>query len=157
MGNMKNANAENRAKNLEAPPSELKPFLDNPFLKDFHGNNIIYTKDFYIAMYKKISEEHMTYVEAYNSLGFDTLILGTDRANAAGKRAMRMAEERRLFVVDPSSYEGSVPREAMGTMSPEEELAYLKARNAYLEELVEAQKKVPFELAEIFTSLNQKV
>ncbi|MFQ7451114.1 MAG: hypothetical protein ACLRNQ_06425 [Flavonifractor plautii] len=44
------------------PPEEIQPFLDNPFLKDFRGRDIIYTKDFYVAMYKKISEEHMTYV-----------------------------------------------------------------------------------------------
>lgn len=49
------------------PSDEMKPFLDNPFLKDFRGRDMIYTKDFYVAMYKKISEEHMTYVAAYNS------------------------------------------------------------------------------------------
>ena len=57
------------------PPEEIQPFLDNPFLKDFRGRDIIYTKDFYVAMYKKISEEHMTYVAAYNSLGFSTAVL----------------------------------------------------------------------------------
>lgn len=61
------------------PPEEIQPFLDNPFLKDFRGRDIIYTKDFYVAMYKKISEEHMTYVAAYNSLGFSTAVLGEDR------------------------------------------------------------------------------
>lgn len=66
------------------PPEEIQPFLDNPFLKDFRGRDIIYTKDFYVAMYKKISEEHMTYVVAYNSLGFSTAVLGEDRANSAG-------------------------------------------------------------------------
>ena len=109
-----------------------------------------------MALYKKISDEHMTYVEAYNALGFDTGILGTNRANAAGKRAVRMAEENRLFTVAPSSYNGSVPREQMGNMSLQEELAYLKARNAYLEELVRSQKKIPSELAAILISLNQK-
>lgn len=122
------------------PTDVIKPFLDNPFLKDFRGDDIIYTRDFYVAMYKKISEEHMTYVAAYNSLGFSTAVLGEDRANSAGKRAVQMAREDRLFAVDPSSYDGSVPREAMGPMSPQEELAYLKARNSYLEELVAAQK-----------------
>ena len=29
------------------PPEEIQPFLDNPFLKDFRGRDIIYTKDFY--------------------------------------------------------------------------------------------------------------
>ena len=133
------------------PPEEIQPFLDNPFLKDFRGRDIIYTKDFYVAMYKKISEEHMTYVAAYNSLGFSTAVLGEDRANSAGKRAMQLGR------ADPSSYDGSVPREAMGAMSPLEELAYLKARNAYLEELVAAQKKLRSALEDTTISLNPKV
>lgn len=139
------------------PPEEIQPFLDNPFLKDFRGRDIIYTKDFYVAMYKKISEEHMTYVAAYNSLGFSTAVLGEVRANSAGKRAMQLGREGRLFTADPSSYDGSVPREAMGAMSPLEELAYLKARNAYLEELVAAQKKLRSALEDTTISLNPKV
>ena len=138
------------------PSDEIRPFLDNPFLKDFRGRDMIYTKDFYVAMYKKISEEHMTYVAAYNSLGFSTAVLGEDRANSAGKRAMQMAREERLFTVNPSSYDGSVPRETMGAMSPLEELAYLKARNSYLEELVSAQKKLQSALADMTISSNPK-
>ena len=72
-------------KDIEMPPEEIVPFLDNPFLADFHGHTIVYSKDFYVAMYKKIHGEGMTYVEAYNALGFDTRILGENRANAAGK------------------------------------------------------------------------
>lgn len=141
-----------KRKDIKKHPADvIRPFLDNPFLKDFRGDAIIYTKDFYVAMYKKISEKHMTYVAAYNSLGFSTAVLGEDRANAAGKRAMQMAREERLFTADPSSYDGSVPREAMGAMSPMEELAYLKARNSYLEELVAAQKKLRSELAGMTT------
>lgn len=139
---------------IKRPSDLIRPFLDNPFLKDFREDSIIYTRDFYVALYKKISEEHMTYVEAYNSLGFSTAILGEDRANAAGKRAVQMAREERLFAVSPASYDGSVPKEAMGTMSPQEELAYLKARNAYLEELVFAQKKLRSELVAMNISSN---
>lgn len=140
------------AHDVELPPDELVPFLDNPFMADFHGNTIVYSKDFYVAMYKKIHDEGMTYVQAYNALGFDTKILGQNRANSAGKRVMKMADENKLFTVDPSSYDGSVPMEEMGELAPEEKMAYLVARNAYLEELVEAQKKIPFELEEMFTS-----
>ena len=129
----------------DLPAEDILPFLDNPFVKSFKGTRLVYTKDFYIAMYKKIQYEKMTYAEVYNALGFDTERLGRDRANSAGKRAMKMAEENRLFTVDPSSYDGSVPREKMGDLSPEEERAYLKARTIYLEELVEAQKKILFE------------
>ena len=52
-----------------------------------------------------------------------------------------MAEEGKLNTVDPSSYDGSVSPDKMGKMTPEEELAYLRARNIYLETLVEAKKK----------------
>ena len=138
----------------ELPPDEIVPFLDNPFLDTFHGHTIVYHKEFYVAMYKKIHEEGMTYVEAYNALGFDTKILGENRANSAGKRVMQMAREDRLFTADPSNYDGSVPREEMGNLAPEEEIAYLKARNMYLDELVESQKKIPSLLAEMFTSSN---
>ena len=137
---------------IELPPDEIVPFLDNPFLDTFHGHTIVYHKEFYVAMYKKIHDEGMTYVEAYNALGFDTKILGENRANSAGKRVMQMARENKLFTIDPSNYDGSVPREDMGNLAPEEEIAYLKARNMYLEELVEAQKKIPSLLAEMFTS-----
>ena len=139
---------------IELPPDEIVPFLDNPFLGTFHGHTIVYHKEFYVAMYKKIHEEGMTYVEAYNALGFDTKILGENRANSAGKRVMQRARENKLFTVDPSNYDGSVPREEMGNLAPEEEIAYLKARNMYLEELVEAQKKIPSLLAEMYTSSN---
>lgn len=141
---------------IEMPPDELRPFLDNPFFEDFRGHNIVYSKDFYVAMYKKIHDEGMTYVAAYNALGFNTAILGENRANSAGKRAMQMAEENRLFTVDPSSYDGSVSREEMGALTPEEELAYLKARTIYLETLVEAQKKIPYVLGEMYTSSKHK-
>ena len=69
---------------------------------------------------------------------------------------MQMAREERLFTVSPSSYDGSVPRETMGAMSPLEELAYLKARNSYLEELVSAQKKLQSALADMTISSNPK-
>lgn len=135
------------------PPDEIVPFLDNPFLDTFHGHTIVYHKDFYIAMYKKIHDEGMTYVEAYNALGFDTKVLGENRAYSVGKRVMKMAEQNRLFTVSPANYDGTVPPEKMGDLAPAEKLAYLEARNAYLEEVVEAQKKISSLLEEIYTSL----
>lgn len=125
----------------ELPPDEIVPFLDNPFLDTFHGHTIVYHRDFYVAMYKKIHDEGMTHVEAYNALGFDTKILGENRAYSVGKRVMKMAEQNRLFTVSPANYDGTVPPEKMGDLAPAERLAYLEARNAYLEEVVEAQKK----------------
>ena len=139
----------------DRPDDLIIPFLDNPFVEGFHEDRLYYSKDFDVAMYKKI-QEGMTYVEAYNALGFDTKVLGEDRANAAGKRVMRKARDHKLFTVDETSYDGSVPRGEMGSLTPEEEIAYLKARNHYLEEMLEAQKKMQSELAEMFTSSSSR-
>lgn len=136
---------------MDRPDDKLIPFLDNEFVVGFKEDRLFYSKDFDVAMYKKIKEEGMTYVQAYNALGFDTDILGTDRANAAGKRVMEKARNNKLFTVDETSYDGSVPMEQMGHLSAEEERAYLKARTRYLEEMLLAQKKIRSELEEFFT------
>lgn len=134
----------------DRPDDKIIPFLDNEFVTGFKKDRLFYSKDFDIAMYKKIHDEGMTYVEAYNALGFDTNILGTDRANAAGKRVMQKAKDNKLFTIDAANYDGSVPMEQMGNLTPEEERAYLKARNHYLEEMLLAQKKIRSELEEFF-------
>lgn len=134
----------------ERPDDKIIPFLDNPFVTGFKGERLFYSKDFDVAMYKKITDEKMTYVQAYNALGFDTEVLGTDRANAAGKRAMEKARNNKLFTIDETSYDGSVPMDQMGNMSPEEERAYLKARTRYLEEVIIAQKKIRSALEEFY-------
>ncbi|MGN0244311.1 MAG: hypothetical protein ACI4CT_09660 [Lachnospiraceae bacterium] len=135
----------------DRPDDKIIPFLDNEFVTGFKEDRLFYSRDFDIAMYKKIHDEGMTYVEAYNALGFDTNILGTDRANAAGKRVMQKAKDNKLFTIDAANYDGSVPMEQMGNLTPEEERAYLKARNHYLEEMLLAQKKIRSELEEFFT------
>ena len=56
--------------------------------------------------------------------------------------------------VDPSRFDGSIPRDEMGDLTPEEEAAYYKARTAYLEALLELEKKVHELLAETNTSSN---
>ena len=131
----------------EEPPREIWDQLENEFVADYRKGRIIYSKDFYVALYKQI-QEGMTYVQAFEALGFSTKVLGTDRANACGKRAVQMAKEGTLNTVDPSSYDGSVPMEKMGKMTPEEEMAYLKARNIYLETIFEIKKKTLSELLE---------
>ena len=127
---------------------------DNDFVEDLNGSRLIYTKDFYIALHKKL-EAGMGAVEAYKSLGFDVNALGKERAYAAAQRAKAM-EINDMYTIDPSNYDGSATREMMGDLTPQEELAYLKARNIYLEELVELQKKMPSELEEIITSLTNE-
>ena len=126
---------------------------DNEFVDDLQGDRLIYSKDFYIVLRKKL-DAGMGAVEAYESLGFDTKELGKDRAYAAAQRAKNM-DINENYYIDPSNYDGSAPREMMGELSPAEELAYLKARNMFLEEIVEAQKKMPSELEEIYMSLKK--
>lgn len=130
----------------DRPDDKIIPYLDNEFVTGFKEDRLYYSKDFDVAMYKKIQEEGMTYVGAYNALGFDTKILGENRANAAGKRVMEKARDHKLITTSETSYDGSVPLEMMGQLTPEEERAYLKARNHYLEEMLLTQKKMRFEL-----------
>lgn len=134
------------------PDPQLIPLFDNPYVANIHHQKIFYNKDFYVAMYKRIHDEHMTYVEAYESLGFSVAQLGKTRAEQAGKKAMEKARQNKLFTVDPSSYDGSMSLDEMPNLSPEEERAYMKARIVYLESMVEAQKKIPSLLEDIFTS-----
>lgn len=130
---------------------QLARLLDNPFVESYSNGRITYSRDFHVALNKKL-EEGMTCVEAYAALGFDVGALGENRANAAGRRVRRLAESGRLLATDPSSYDGSVPRDMMGELAPEEEIAYLRARNLFLETVIEAQKKLPSLLAGTPTS-----
>lgn len=130
----------------------MAALLDNPFVESYSNGRITYSRDFHVALYKRIHDDGMTYVQAYRALGFDVDALGENRANAAGRRVMRLAASGRLGAADPASYDGSVPREAMGQLAPEEELAYLRARNTYLETVIEVQKKLPSILAAAPTS-----
>lgn len=129
--------------------------LDNGMVRDLTRNGrIVYSHDFYVAMYKKL-EAGMDSVAAYESLGFDTKVTGVNRAYQAAKRAREKAASNRLYTVDPGSYDGTVPPEEMlrsADLSKDELIAYLKARNYYMEALVEAQKKTYSVLEDILTS-----
>lgn len=130
-------------------------FADNDYVDDFnmHTGKFTYTKRFYMDLYKLVSEQGLTYVQAYNKLGFDTSVLGENRANSAGKRAAAMAKEGTLYTISPENYDGSKSKEYYGKMTPEEELAYYKARCSYLDTVVEVQKKMPSELLARLTLL----
>lgn len=129
---------------------------DNEFVAelDLEKCKIIYTKDFYIALYKKL-ELGLNPVEAYESLGFNTKELGTNRAYNAARHAKERVSKTG-YTVDPANYDGSVPRELMGDLTPAEEVAYLRARNIYLESIIEAQKKMPELLQESLMFLKKK-
>lgn len=129
------------------------------FVDDFtEDGGIRYSKDFYMAMHKEISKG-LSYVQAYEALGFPVKELGTDRANACGKRAEQLAREGKLNYVDPSSYDGRVPlkemQEYLGKMSLEEQNAYLTARTIWLETAQEVKKKFLSDYAEKISSLRR--
>ncbi len=130
---------------------------DNEFVADIdlEKKKIFYKKDFYMAM-NKLLEAGKSPVEAYQALGFDVKKLGEDRAYTAAKRTKEMAKAGKLNSVDSSSYDGSIPIEKMGELSLEEQIAYLKARNAWLESMVEYKKKLPSILEEIYMSSKMK-
>jgi hypothetical protein len=72
---------------------------------------------------------------------------------------MKMAEEDRLFTVKRENYRGTVSPEEMDyeKMTTDEKIAYLEARNAYLEHAMEAQKKIRSELAAKYISSKKTV
>ena len=72
-----------------------------------------------LAMYKRRSpSEHMTCVAAYNSLGFSTAVLGEDRANSAGKRAMRLGQEVVCSPQIPPAMMALYPERGYGGLCP---------------------------------------
>ena len=137
-----------RADIMDAQPHLLKA-MRNPFVEDItKDGNLLYTKDFYVAMWHLL-EKGYSATKAYKALGFNVSELGRNRADSAAKRARAIG--RKGGFVNASEYDGSVPPEKMplDTMSVEEQLAYMTARNHYLENYAELQKK-------IFSSLTEK-
>lgn len=112
----------------------------NTYIKDVQDNKIIYKTEFYLTMYQLMEKKGLTAVQAYEKLGFPVDKLGENRANACGKRAREMAADGSF--ADPAKYDGSIPRERLGDLTPEEEAAYYKARTAYLEALIDLEKKL---------------
>lgn len=129
------------------PKEYLWKELEDPKFAEYKSGKIIYSKEFYNAMFKLI-ESGMTYVDAYKSLGFNIDKTGTDRANSAGKRAVQMAKEGKLNTPNRKAYYGGTPSAEMDHLDPEEKLAYLEARVLYLENIEQAKKNVMQRLLE---------
>ena len=131
-----------------AIPDGIAAYANHPYVKTIAKNgDIYYTDEFYAAMYEKITKESMTYVEAYNALGFDTSVLTEDRAYSAGKRAVQRARNRRAFERNPAEFDSDTPFEEMmsrylnGSMTREELYANMAARLIVLEEIHKELKK----------------
>ena len=99
---------------LDHLPAEIREAFANDYVETIRKGKLIYSRDFYKAMLKHI-QSGMTYVEAYKACGFNVDALGTDRANAAGKRAVAMDRD--------------------------DKLAYFQARCMYLEAELEYEKE----------------
>ena len=118
----------------------LQKLEQNPYYAGRRGNQINFTDDFYIEMYKKIALEGKTYAEAYNELVFDTAVLGGSRANAVGVRVKKMAAEHKLFKIDYSKVERGMTD--FGIV-PEQEVVYLLCeRVEFMRRLLESIREV---------------
>ena len=134
--------------------SELKKLLkDNKYVKGFtNDSGVMYTDEFYRLLNQKL-EEGIPSLDAYASFGFDINILGENRAYAACKRAKQKAMNPKK---EKTSYvNGTIPRDQMGEMTPEEELAYLRSRVLVLENIIDCKKKRP-DLYQMATTPSKK-
>lgn len=116
---------------------------DNPFVEDFDidTGKFTYSKDFYIKLGLLINREHCSAREAFEKMGFDASLLSSNQMSCAANYAKKKLKDKN-YTVDPSNYDGSVEPECMTGLTMEEEIAYLKARNLYLEVSLDLQKKV---------------
>ena len=117
-------------------------YVGHPYVRTVASNgDLYYTDEFYSAMYEKITRDGMTYVEAYNALGFNTAILTEARANAAGTRAVKMIQKKKLFEKNIADYDSDTPFDEMvrkclaGEMTRDELYANMAARIIVLEEV----------------------
>ena len=139
----------------ETMKESLSAYANHPYVRIIANNgNIYYTEEFYSAMYEKIKGENMTYVEAYNALGFDTAVLTEARANSAGTRAVKMMEKKKLFEKSPADFDSDTTFEEMvkkcvsGEMTRDELYANMAARLIVLEEMNKTLKKTKLSDAE---------
>ena len=131
----------------------------NPYFVGVKGKQIIYSDDFHAAMYQKIHDDGMTYVEAYNALGFSTKVLGVGRANCAGQRAVAAAKCGKLHTIQPAKYDGSkcIDWNQLAGMAVYEQNANMTARLLYLEEMLEMLRYVPVKIGNEEYSLKTRI
>ena len=122
----------------------LKAMLgSNPYVTEVSGCRITYTDEFYEKMYSLThGDGRLTYVRAYEDLGFDTDILGEDRANSAGRRAARRFEKLTVYGISNTedekgdSFICTFMRVAQG-----DEFLFLKTTNTRFEEILRMQER----------------
>lgn len=121
----------------------MQEALMNPYVSAYRKERLVYTPEFYQDMYDLIKDNQMSSVEAYKKLGFDVEVLGTDRADSAGKRARKYGRDAGVNMPKPTDFDGTVPLVEMEKkgLSKDEMYAYLKAHSMYLEVALNYYKK----------------
>ena len=129
-------------------PDGVKAYEGHRYVRLIAKNgDFYYTDDFYPAMYDKITNGNMSYVEAYRSLGFDTHVLTEARANSAGTRAVKKMANKKFFEKNPADYDSDTTFEEMvlkcakGEMSRDDLYANMAARLIVLETMNDTLKK----------------
>ena len=127
---------------LDHLPNEIREAFENDYVETIRKGKLVYSRDFYRDMLKHIKDEGMTYVEAYKACGFNVEALGTDRANAAGKRAVAMDKDGSLWKVLPTDMDATIPLDQKDqSMDDAHKLAYFQARCMYLEAELEYEQE----------------
>lgn len=138
-------------------PELAEQLKANPYVLKIQGNKIKYTHGFYRAMYDRLKEGD-SYMEAMSSLGFDVQALGKDRVKSAGQRAREMGEKGTFNDLHPERFDGSKPLtvEEMRSLSREDLVDRVLARNLYLEVARAYEKKTPSRLEQLISSVTGK-
>ena len=136
--------APEKTEEREELPPEWEALKKNPYIKDIIGRRIIYHEEIYPAV-RALREEGLTSVQAFEKLGIPVSVVGQDRANAVGKRAMS-AEYAKRFMYRPGAYDGTKSLEeileAASNLPKLLLISWLISRIIFLEAmLVELKKK----------------
>ena len=123
----------------------MKLLKNNKYVERIENDKkIVYNDLFYEDLYKNL-QKGMGDVEAYEDLGFDTTILGVDRAHACARRARNKAKNTArgfdTLTISPGKFNGTIKRDDLSSLTKDELLAYMVSRNMYLEAVDELQKK----------------
>ena len=127
--------------NLDDLSPEIREAFANDYVETIWKQKLVYSRKFYQAMHDYISQG-MSCADAYKACGFNVEALGTDRANAAGRRAEKMARDGSLYRVQPTDMDATIPLNKMDpNMDDAHRLAYFEARCMYLEAALEYEQE----------------
>ena len=76
------------ADGMDRPDDKIIPFLDNPFVSGFKEDRLFYTKDFDVAMYKKIYDEGINSFFTVGDLGFSSHLTYSSRLKSSVRTSL---------------------------------------------------------------------